>query len=97
MLGAGLTIVGTLCYTAWLNELGAKAVSARTQDIDLAARQSLKLAAPQSFLDAMQATRLGFVPIPGMPSQAPPTPVKLALHGIEWVILGVFSPRTRSI
>jgi hypothetical protein len=77
MLDAGLTLVGTLCYLAWLNELGAKAVSARTQDIDLAARQHLKLAAPQSFLDAMRATRLGFVPIPGMPSQEPSTSVKL--------------------
>jgi hypothetical protein len=77
MLGAGLTLVGTLCYMAWLNELGARAVSARTQDIDLAARQKLKLAAPESFLEAMNATRLGFSPIPGMPSQAPSTSVKL--------------------
>jgi hypothetical protein len=77
MLGAGLTLVGTLCYMASLNELGAKAVSARTQDIDLAARQSLKLAAPQSFLDAVLATRLAFVPIPRMPSKQPPTSVKL--------------------
>ncbi len=77
MLGAGLTLVGTLGYMAWLNELGARAVSARTQDIDLAARQKLKLAAPASFLDAMNATRLGFSPIPGMPSQAPSTSVKL--------------------
>jgi hypothetical protein len=62
---------------AWLNELGARAVSASTQDIDLAARQHLKLAAPQSFLDTLQATRLGFVAVPGLPNQAPPTSVKL--------------------
>ena len=77
ILGAGLTVVGTLCYMAWLNELGAKAVSARTQDIDLATRPRLKLAAPQSFLNIVQATKLGFFPIPGMPSQASPTSVKL--------------------
>lgn len=77
LLGEGLSVVGTLCYMAWLNELGARAVSARTQDIDLAARQPLKLAAPQSFLDTVQATRLGFVAVPGLPNQSPPTSVKL--------------------
>ena len=77
LLAAGLSVVGTLCYMAWLNELGARAVSARTQDIDLAARQHLKLAAPQSFLETVQATQLGFVPVPGLPNKAPPTSVKL--------------------
>jgi hypothetical protein len=77
VLAAGLSIVGTLGYMAWLNELGARAVSGRTQDIDLAARQKLKLAAQQSFLETIQATKLGFVPVPGLPNQAPPTSVKL--------------------
>ncbi len=77
LLDPGLVVVGTLNYMAWLNELGARAVSARTQDIDLAARQRLKLAAPQSFLETMQATRLGFAPVPGMPNDEPPTSVKL--------------------
>jgi hypothetical protein len=76
ILAAGLILVGTLCYMAWLNELGVKAVSARTQDVDLAASGSLKLATPRSFLDAVQATKLGFHPIPGMPSPTPPTSVK---------------------
>jgi hypothetical protein len=76
ILSAGVTLVGTLCYMAWLNELGAKAVAARTQDIDLAARQTLKLAVPESFLAAMDATQLDFSPVPGMPSQAPSTSVK---------------------
>ena len=76
ILAAGVTLVGTLCYMAWLNELGAKAVAARTQDIDLAARQTLKLAVPASFLAAMDATQLDFSPVPGMPSQAPSTSVK---------------------
>ena len=43
---SGLVLVGTLCYMAWLNELGVKANIARTQDIDLARRQALKLATP---------------------------------------------------
>ena len=74
---AGLTVVGTLCYMAWLNELGAKAVAARTQDLDLARRQCLKLAAPLPFLETVLATRLPFSAVPGLPSQSPSTSVKL--------------------
>ena len=33
---AGLVMVGTLAFMAWLNELGVRAVASRTQDIDLA-------------------------------------------------------------
>jgi hypothetical protein len=74
---AGLVVVGTLCYMAWLNELGAKSVALRTQDVDLARRQRLKLTAPLRFLEAMQATKLPFSAVPGLPSQTPPTSVKL--------------------
>lgn len=74
---AGLVVVGTLAYMAWLNELGGVAVSARTQDIDLARRQPLKLAAPLSFLATMQATGLPFAAVPALPSTAPSTSVKL--------------------
>ena len=73
---SGLVLVGTLCYMAWLNELGVKANIARTQDIDLARRQALKLAAPLPFLGTIEATKLKFSPIPGMPSRTPPTSVK---------------------
>lgn len=77
----GLVMVGSLAYMAWLNELGAKAVAARTQDIDLARRQGLKLAAPLSLPDMLQATKLKFVAVPGMPGKstgAPSTAMKLA-------------------
>lgn len=74
---AGLVLVGTLAYMAWLNELGGIVASARTQDIDLARRQRLKLAAPLSFLATLQATGLPFSAVPGMPSTAPSTSVKL--------------------
>lgn len=72
----GLVVVGTLGYMAWLNELGARAVSASTQDVDLARRQDLKLAAPRSFLQAVEATKLRFFPVPGMPHGLPPTAMK---------------------
>lgn len=74
---AGLVLVGTLAYMAWLNELGIIAISARTQDIDLARRQRLAFATPLPFLDALRATGLPFVAIPGLPSTAAATSVKL--------------------
>jgi hypothetical protein len=74
---SGLVLVGTLCYMAWLNELGVKAIAPRTQDIDLARRQALKLATPVPFLATIEATKLKFSPVPGMPSHSPPTTVKL--------------------
>ena len=77
VLDAGLVLVGTLAYMCWLNELGATAVSARTQDIDLAARHQLKLGVPESFLAIVKATQLGFVPVPGLSRDEPPTSVKL--------------------
>ena len=73
---AGLTRVGTHAYQCWLNELGVSAVAASTQDIDPAARQHLALGAPASCLDIVLATRLGFVPVPGLPRRAPSTSVK---------------------
>jgi hypothetical protein len=76
LFAGGLAMVGTLSYMAWLNELGARAVIARTQDIDLARRQKLKLAAPASFLETVEATKLKFVPVPGLPSRSPSTSVK---------------------
>lgn len=87
---AGLVLVGTLGYMAWLNELGGIAVSARTQDIDLARRQRLKLAAPVSFLSTLQATGLPFVPVPGLPSTQPSTSVKLP--GIQGLRVDVLAP-----
>jgi hypothetical protein len=76
LFAGGLIMVGTLSYMAWLNELGARSVVARTQDIDLARRQKLKLAAPTPFFDTIAATKLQFVPVPGMPSKSPSTSVK---------------------
>ncbi len=90
MFDAGLTLVGTLAYMAWLNELGAVAVAARTQDIDLARKQRLKLAAPQSFLSTMQATELPFVNVPGMGPDAPSTSVKLP--GVEGLRVDLLAP-----
>jgi hypothetical protein len=87
---AGLVVVGTLAYMAWLNELGAIAVTARTLDIDLARRQRLKLAAPLPFLNTMKDTGLPFVAVPGLPSTAPSTSIKLP--GVEGLRVDVLAP-----
>jgi hypothetical protein len=87
---AGLVLVGTLGYLAWLNELGAIAVIARTLDIDLARRQTLKLGAPLPFLDTMKNTGLPFMAVPGLPSTAPSTSIKLP--GVEGLRVDVLAP-----
>lgn len=87
---AGLVLVGTLAYMAWLNEFGAITISARTQDIDLARGQALKLAAPLEFLKTMQATGLPFAEVPGMPSSRPSTSIKLP--GVQGLRVDVLAP-----
>lgn len=85
---AGLVLTGTLAYMAWLNELGAIAVTARTLDVDLARRQRLRLGAPLPFLNTLQATGLPFVAVPGLPSTSPSTSVKLpGVHGLRVDVL----------
>lgn len=86
----GMVLVGTLACMAWLNDLGAVGVSARTQDIDLARRQRLALAAPLSFLETVAATRLDFVPVPGMGNAAASTSVKRP--GREGLRVDVLTP-----
>jgi hypothetical protein len=76
LFGAGLCVVGTLGYMAWLNELGIRSVSARTQDIDLAA-QDLKLAAPKAFVEVLERTRMPFIQVPAPTPGAPSTSMKL--------------------
>ena len=90
VLEAGLVVVGTLAYMAWLNEYGAMAAAARTQDLDLARRKTLKLAATIPFLSTLQATQLPFVSVPGMPSRKPSTSVKLP--GAEGLRVDLLAP-----
>lgn len=87
---AGLVLVGTMGYMALLNELGAIAVTARTLDVDLARRQQLRLGAPLPFLSTMHATGLPFVAVPGLPSTAPSTSVKLP--GVQGLRVDVLAP-----
>jgi hypothetical protein len=88
--GAGLTLVGTLAYMAWLNELGAMSPVARTLDVDLARFERLKLAATLSFLKTMQATGLPFTSVPGISPADPFTSVKLP--GAQGLRVDVLAP-----
>jgi hypothetical protein len=74
---AGLCVVGTLGYMAWLNELGIRAVAVSTQDIDFAARQHLKIAAPASFAEVLARTRMPFHPVPNLAPSGPSSSLKL--------------------
>jgi hypothetical protein len=87
---AGMILTGSLAYMSWLNELGAIAVAARTEDVDLARRQRLKLDAPLPFFSAMRATGLPFSAVPGMPSTKAPTSVKLT--GAQGLRVDVLAP-----
>lgn len=87
---AGLVLTGTLACMAWLNELGAIAVTVRTLNVGLARRQQLKLGAPLPFLSMMQATGLPFVAVPGLPSTLPSTSVKLP--GVQGLQVDVLVP-----
>jgi hypothetical protein len=87
---AGLVVVGTLAYMSWLNEYGAIAIAARTQDIDLARRQRLKLATSVSFMSSIAATQLPFTSVPRLPSHGPSTSVKLP--GREGLRIDLLAP-----
>jgi hypothetical protein len=74
---AGLVVVGTLSYMAWLNELGVAVVSARTHDLDLARFRRLELEQPLALLSLLHATGMRFHPISGLSAKKRPTSAKL--------------------
>jgi hypothetical protein len=93
LFDAGLTVVGTLAYMSWLNEYGAIASAAHTQDVDLARNKTLKLATTVPFLSSMAATHLPFHRVPGLPSDRPATSIKL--RGVEALRVDVLAPGPR--
>jgi hypothetical protein len=87
---AGLVLVGTLACMAWLNELGAMAVSSRTLDIDVARGARLAFGAPISFLETVKSSGLNFTPVPGLTPKEPATSVKLP--GIDGLRVDLLVP-----
>jgi hypothetical protein len=81
---AGLVVGGTLAYLSWLNEYGAIALLLKTQEpLELARRQTLKLAAKPSFLATLQATQLPFAEVPGASRKKPSTALMLSGGGLR--------------
>jgi hypothetical protein len=81
---AGMVVVGTLACLSWLNEYGAIAAVAKTQEpLELARRQALKLAAKTSFLAMLQATQLPFAEAPGASRKKPSTGLMLSGGGLR--------------
>ena len=76
LFAAGLVMVGTLAFMAWLNELGIRAAISSTQDLDLARRQPLKLAMTVPLLETLKATEIEFFEIPGLRPDEPATSAK---------------------
>jgi hypothetical protein len=89
-LQAGLVLVGTLAYMAWLNEFGVAVVAARTMDIDLARSDRLALGAPMSFLDTLKSTGLPFSAVPGLTPGDLTTSMKLP--GVEGLRVDLLTP-----
>ncbi|HEX3603072.1 MAG TPA: GSU2403 family nucleotidyltransferase fold protein [Steroidobacteraceae bacterium] len=84
MFDAGLVVMGASAYISWLNEFGAVASGAKTQNhLELARRQPLKLETPAAFLATMQATQLPFAGVPSTSTKKPPTSVKLPGAGLR--------------
>lgn len=94
LLQAGLCLVGTLGYMVLLNELGVRAVTSRTQDIDLAARQQLHLAAPRSFQEVLEKTRMGFHPVPALAPGGDSSSLKLP--GVDGLRVDVLTHGTET-
>lgn len=81
---AGMVVVGTLAYLSWLNEYGAIATVAKTQDpLELARRQTLKLVGKSSFMAILQATQLPFAEVPGGSRKKPSTALMLSGGGLR--------------
>lgn len=89
---AGLVLVGSHAYGALLNELGVIAPGYRTQDVDVARGRPLAIAlrSATSLRQLLEETGLGFVPVPGMPSQRPSTSFKLP--GAETLAVDLLVP-----
>lgn len=88
---AVLVLVGTLNIMALHNEMGIVAVTARTQDIDLARRQPLQLGAPLSQLVTRKGTGLGFLSVPGFPAHLPSSTASTSGREglrVDWLVPG---------
>jgi hypothetical protein len=70
---AGALLIGSHAYGALLNALGVKAVAYRTEDVDIARRETLALPGVPAFIDMLRATGIEFFEVPAFDRKAPST------------------------
>ena len=75
---AGGTLIGSHAYGVLLNELGIRAQSYATEDVDIARREALALpdASPPSFLEMLKESGIEFVAVPQLDHRLPATSFK---------------------
>jgi hypothetical protein len=78
LLAAGLVVMGTHAFMAWLNEFGTRAVASSTQDLHQAKRKPLTLAMAVPLPETLTATELECFEIPGLRPGEPATSAKRA-------------------
>ncbi len=72
----GATLIGSHAYGTLLNELGVRAASFGTEDVDVAVDRELELAQPLDFVSALSESTLELMPVPGFGPGAPSTSYK---------------------
>ncbi len=71
----GAVLVGSHAYAVAINDLGVRAASFRTEDIDIARGESLRLPEAVRFEEVLAASMVPLFPVPGL-GQAPTTSFK---------------------
>src|SRR5262249_18054549 len=76
---AGAGLVGSHAYGTLLNELGVRAASFATEDLDLARGDTLRLDPSVTLVDILSSSTVPLRPVPGFDRKAPP--VAFAVRG----------------
>ena len=73
---AGAFLVGSHAYGAMLNVLAIRAAPYKSEDIDVARRETLALTGAPSMIEMLRATGIEFIPVPELDARRPPASFK---------------------
>jgi hypothetical protein len=73
---AGAVLVGSHAYGSLLNELGVRAASFVTEDVDVARSERLAIASNEDFVEMLAESTVDLRPVPGFGRDAPSTSYK---------------------
>lgn len=78
LFAAGALLIGSHAYGVLLNQLGVRAVTYATEDIDIARREALAFAAlpEKSFIEMLRESGIAFVEVPQLDVRHPSTSFK---------------------